>query len=424
MNPRGLEFPGPGSHNAEAEHIRQEADGVKVRWSAIAAWVLWTFSAAGIGLGVVLELLGGRTADLQGLAFVSGFSAYATVGAVVASRRPRNPIGWVFLTVGVLAAIGSIGEAYTLATFSRPGPLSPAALLAAWTQTWFWYPLLATATFMPLLLFPSGLPSRRWRPVLWLLVASVTSVTVLSALSSTLEAPGRTVPNPIGLSRMTARDIEESLLFQLFGILLTALMAAAVVSLVLRFRRSRGVERQQLKWFAYAAVFVGLSLVASITIPAYERSPLSGLVFGFAIWLIPISCGIAIMRYRLYDIDRIINRTLVYGVLTVLLAAVYVGAVVGLGTLVGESTLLVAASTLLVAALFRPARRRVQDLIDRRFYRRKYDAARTLEAFSARLRVEVDLDTLAGDLVGVVRDTMQPAHASLWLRSGSAREVS
>jgi hypothetical protein len=424
MNPRGLEFPGPGSHNAEAEHIRQEADGVKVRWSAIAAWVLWTFSAAGIGLGVVLELLGGRTADLQGLAFVSGFSAYATVGAVVASRRPRNPIGWVFLTVGVLAAIGSIGEAYTLATFSRPGPLSPAALLAAWTQTWFWYPLLATATFMPLLLFPSGLPSRRWRPVLWLLVASVTSVTVLSALSSTLEWAGRTVPNPIGLSGMTTRDIEESLLFQLFGILLTALMAAAVVSLVLRFRRSRGVERQQLKWFAYAAVFVGLSLVASITIPAYERSPLSGLVFGFAIWLIPISCGIAIMRYRLYDIDRIINRTLVYGVLTVLLAAVYVGAVVGLGTLVGESTLLVAASTLLVAALFRPARRRVQDLIDRRFYRRKYDAARTLEAFSARLRVEVDLDTLAGDLVGVVRDTMQPAHASLWLRSGSAREVS
>jgi hypothetical protein len=399
----------------------RRGDGVKVRLSAVAAWVLWTFSAAGIGLGVALQLRGGRIADLQGLTFVLAFSAYAMVGAVVASRRPRNPIGWVFLSVGVLTAIGSVGETYAEAAFSRPGPLSPAALLAAWTQTWFWYPLLVTATFVPLLLFPSGLPSRRWRPVLWLLMVSVTSVTVLSALSSTLEAAGRTVPNPIGLSSMTATDIEESLLFQLFGILLTALMAASVVSLILRFRRSRGAERQQLKWFVYSAVLVGLSLVASITIPAYERSPLAGLVFGFAIWLIPISCGIAIMRYRLYDIDRIINRTIVYGVLTVLLAGVYVGTVVGLGTLVGESTLLVAASTLLVAALFRPARRRVQDVIDRRFYRSKYDAARTLEAFTARLREEVDLDSLTGDLVEVVRDTMHPTRASLWLRTPEAR---
>jgi hypothetical protein len=390
---------------------------VKVRRSAVAAWALWASSVAGMGLGVALQLRGGRAADLQGLTFVSAFGAYATVGAVVASRRPRNPIGWVFLTVGVLAAIGSVGEWYAKAAFSGPGPLPPAALLAAWTQTWFWYPLLATSTFVPLLLFPSGLPSRRWRPVLWLLVVSVASVTVLSALSSTLEWAGRTVPNPIGITGMTTRDIEESLLFQLFGIILTALMAAAVVSLVLRFRRSRGAERQQLKWFVYSAVLVGLSLIASILIPAYERSEVSGLVFGLAISLIPVSCGIAILRYRLYDIDRIINRTLVYGALTVLLAAVYVGLVVGLGTLIGENTIVVAASTLLVAALFRPARRRIQALIDRRFYRSKYDAARTLEAFTARLREEVDLDSLTGALVGVVRDTMQPARASLWLRT-------
>jgi hypothetical protein len=393
---------------------------VRVRPSAVAAWGLWAFAAAGSGLGVALQLLGGRTADLQALFFVLAFSAYATVGAVVASRRPRNPIGWVFLGVGVLTAIGSLGESYSEATFSRPGPLSPAALLAAWTQIWYWYPLLATSTFLPLLLFPSGLPSRRWRPVLWLFVVSATSVTVLSALSSTLEAAGRTVPNPIGISGATASDIEDSFLFSVFGILLTALMAAAVVSLVLRFRRSRGAERQQLKWFVYSAVLVGVSLVASITIPAYERSAASGLVLGFAIWLIPISCGIAIMKYRLYDIDRIINRTLVYGVLTLLLAGVYVGVVVGVGTLVGQSTLLVAASTLLVAALFRPARRRVQELIDRRFYRGKYDAARTLEAFSARLREEVDIDSLTRDLVGVVRDTMRPSHTSLWLRSSEA----
>jgi hypothetical protein len=402
----------------------RRADGVRVRSSAFAAWALWSVSAAGIGLGVALQLRGGRTADLQGLSFVVAFSAYATVGAVVASQRPRNPIGWVFLSVGVLTAIGSFGETYAEAAFSRPGPLSPAALVAAWTQTWYWYPLLATSTLFTLLLFPSGLPSRRWRPVLWLSVLSISSVTVLSALSSTLEAGGRTVANPIGLSGLTARDIEESLLFQVFGILLGAVLVAAVVSLLLRFRRSRGAEREQLKWFAFAATLVGLSLTASILSPAYERSVVSGIVLGFTIGWIPVASGIAITRYHLYDIDRIINRTLVYGVLTVLLAAVYVGAVVGLGTLVGESTLLVAASTLLVAALFRPARRWVQGLIDRRFYRSKYDAARTLEAFTARLREEVDLDSLTGDLVRVVRDTVQPTHASLWLRSGPIREVS
>jgi hypothetical protein len=402
----------------------RRSDGVKVRLSAVAAWVLWTFSAAGIGLGVALQLLGGRTADLQVLAFVLAFGAYATVGAVIASQRPRNPIGWVFLSVGVLTAIGSLGEAYAEAAFSRPGPLSPAALLAAWTQTWYWYPLLGTSTLFPLLLFPSGLPSRRWRPVLWLSVLLLASVTVLSALSSTLEAAGRTVPSPIGLRALTIDDIEESLPFQVFGILTGAALVAAVVSLILRFRRSRGVERAQLKWFVYAATLLGLTLTASILIPAFERSVVSGTLLGLALGWIPVSCGIAITRYHLYDIDRIINRTLVYGALTVILAGVYVGAVVGLGTLVGDSTILVAASTLLVAALFRPARRRVQGLIDRRFYRRKYDAARTLEAFAARLREEVDLDSLTGDLVQVVRDTMQPTHASLWLRSASTREGS
>jgi hypothetical protein len=402
----------------------RRSDGVKVRLSAVAAWVLWTFSAAGIGLGVALQLLGGRTADLQVLAFVLAFGAYATVGAVIASQRPRNPIGWVFLSVGVLTAIGSLGETYAEAAFSRPGPLSPAALLAAWTQTWYWYPLLGTSTLFPLLLFPSGLPSRRWRPVLWLSVLLLASVTVLSALSSTLEAAGRTVPSPIGLRALTIDDIEESLPFQVFGILTGAALVAAVVSLILRFRRSRGVERAQLKWFVYAATLLGLTLTASILIPAFERSVVSGTLLGLALGWIPVSCGIAITRYHLYDIDRIINRTLVYGALTVILAGVYVGAVVGLGTLVGDSTILVAASTLLVAALFRPARRRVQGLIDRRFYRRKYDAARTLEAFAARLREEVDLDSLTGDLVQVVRDTMQPTHASLWLRSASTREGS
>src|ERR671919_2680888 len=172
--------PGPREPQCGATGcVHEESDRVRVRPSAVAAWGLWAFAAAGSGLGVALELLGARPAELQALFFVLAFSAYATVGAVVASRRPRNPIGWVFLGVGVLTAIGSLGETYAEAAFSRPGPLSPAALLAAWTQTWYWYPLLGTAALFPLLLFPSGLPSRRWRPVLWLLIVSVKSVTVL-----------------------------------------------------------------------------------------------------------------------------------------------------------------------------------------------------------------------------------------------------
>ena len=387
----------------------------------VLVWGLWALSATAIVFGVLASSGTQWAAVLQEAPFLSAFLAYATVGAVVASVRPRNPLGWLFLGVGILTAIGSVGEWYSEVAFRRPGPPPSAALLAAWTQTWFWYPLLGCAAVFPLLLFPSGLPSRRWRPLLWLLVAVLASICVWSALSSTLEAAGRTVRNPIGLVSMTDREIEESPLFAVFGMLLVVATVASVASLVLRFRRSRGVERQQLKWFAYAATLVGLSLVASILIPAYERSAVSGIAFGFVLWLIPVSCGVAIMRYRLYDIDRIINRTLVYGVLTVLLAGVYVGTVVGLGTLVGESTLLVAASTLLVAALFRPARSRVQALIDRRFYRRKYDAVRTLDAFTARLRDEVDLEALSGELIAVVRETMQPVQASLWLRAQAGK---
>jgi hypothetical protein len=198
--------------------------------------------------------------------------------------------------------------------------------------------------------------------------------------------------------------------------LVTSLAAAA--SLVVRFRRSRGVARQQLKWIVGAGALLAFAAATGpfwwLVVPTVGEV-VWPLLFATALTAIPGAVGIAILRYRLYDIDRIVNRALVYGVLTVLLAAVYAGVTVGLGTLVGESPLLVAASTLLVAALFRPARRWIQGLIDRRFYRQKYDAARTLEAFTARLREEVDLDSLTEDLLGVVRNTMQPAWASLWL---------
>jgi hypothetical protein len=278
------------------------------------------------------------------------------------------------------------------------------------------------ATLFTLLLFPSGLPSRRWRPVLWVSIVAVALVTVTAALSPTLEAAGRRVANPIGIAAFPT-DIEATVPFQVFIAVLGLGIAAATVSVLLRFRRSRGEERQQLKWFAYASALLAFMLVVSALFPALEQSAVSEVLFGLVILGIPISCGIAITRYRLYDIDRVINRTLVYATLTALLVGIYIGAAVGFGALVRSLTgqesnaLVIAASTLAVAALFGPARRRIQGFIDRRFYRRKYDAAQTLEGFSSRLREQVDLEALSGELVGVVRETMQPAHVSLWLRT-------
>jgi hypothetical protein len=256
------------------------------------------------------------------------------VGAIVSSRRARNPIGWLFLAIGVLAAIAAAGEPYAERAFRMPGPIPSLALLAAWTQLWFWYPLLAMSSLFTLLLFPSGLPSPRWRPLLWVSVVAVATVTLMSSLGPTLEASGRRVPNPIGVEGLSSGDLESSALFLAFSVVTGLAVIATTVSVFIRFRRAQGVERQQLKWFAYAAVLFTFTLILAVAFPAWERSPPSQIAFGFAILGLPVSCGIAITRYRLYEIDRLINRTLVYGVLTALLVGVYVGAAVGLGALV------------------------------------------------------------------------------------------
>jgi hypothetical protein len=294
--------------------------------------------------------------------------------------------------------------------------------LQDWLGTWVWGVGISLAGTFLLLLFPGGeLPSRRWRPVAW--AAGVGLVAFVLGQAFAPELPESDIRNPAGIGGLVGQIFE---LLQEGIILVVGATLASIASLVMRFRRAADEERHQLKWLTYAAglvalALVGASLVSAFSEPSDASDNIQNTLVTGALACVPIAIGIAIFRYRLYDIDRIINRTLVYGALTVLLAAVYVGLVVGLGTLIGENTIVVAASTLLVAALFRPARRRVQGLIDRRFYRRKYDAARTLETFSARLRDEVDLDTLATDLVGVVRDTVQPARASLWLRSPEAR---
>jgi hypothetical protein len=344
----------------------------------------------------------------------------ATVGAIVASRRPENPVGWLLCLSGVCVSTSSFVSQYAIyALLAQPGAL-PAGEAAAWVGAWQ-LPIMIGLQISYLLLFPTGrLPSRRWRWLSWLTAAFVAVGVILSAFSADayLGSLGP-IRNPLGIEGFTSAY--EALLYTMAPVL----FIGAALSVFVRLLRARGIERQQIKWFAYAAAAWAVGVVLNVFTLAVDAPPwfevggqVSFVVTGAAI---PIAIGIAILRHHLYDIDLIINRTLVYVSLTVLLVATYFGGVVGLQyvfrALTGEgSTLAVVASTLAIAALFNPLRRRVQAFVDRRFYRRKYDAAKTLEAFGARLREETDLDALSNDVVGVSRGTMQPAHVSLWLR--------
>jgi hypothetical protein len=371
---------------------------------------------AGYGVGIPLSAARGHL--LEDSTFLLGFAAFMAVGAVIVAHRPGNAIGWIFSAIGLLTATGIVATEYTArANLGQPGA-PPGAVLAAWYTSWYWNPTLALVLVFTLLVFPTGrLLSARWRPVAGAAAVATAGIAMLSALEPTLQDENYTVPNPIGLAGV--QDPEQSAVgAMLFGLLLVC-MGAAGVSLALRFRRSQGVERQQLKWFTYAGALMILSLLATdyLLPDSADVEVLAGLILA----LLPIAAGIAILRYRLYDIDRLINRTLVYGLLTVLLGGVYAGTVLVLGPLFGgvagdPPSWAVASATLAVAALFQPARRRVQQAVDRRFNRRRYDMAKTVAAFSARLRDEVDLDTLSAELLAVVDQTVQPARASLWLR--------
>jgi hypothetical protein len=390
------------------------------RRSTWLAWFMVSIFVACHGVGVPLSVANGNFQRRPGLylALLLAFTAFMVVGAVVVARRPANAIGWLFSAIGLLTATGTLALEYAEYTYvTRPGSL-PGALLAAWYQ-WWWLPLFALILVFTPLLFPTGrLLSARWRPVAVAAAATTTLIAVGGALEPTLKLQNEdyTVHNPIGLTVIP--DEEAGLLGAvLFGVL-ACCAVAALVSLILRFRRSRGVERQQLKWFTYAAALA--ILFQAVPTPQPEGA-VHDVLFGLTVAFIPVAAGIAVLRYRLYDIDRVINRTLVYGLLTVLLGGLYAGMVLTLGQLAGEvganpPSWAVAGATLAVAALFQPARRRIQAVVDRRFNRRKYDAAKTVEAFSARLRDEVDLDTLSAEVLAVVDQTMEPTRASLWLR--------
>jgi len=359
---------------------------------------------------------------------------FSSVGAVIATRQRANPIGWMFLASGLLAGVQVAAEEYAFyGLLERHGDI-PGGEFAAWLQAWIWLPLVAAVAIGPVLLFPSGrLRSRRWILVIAAAVPTVVLTTLLFALlPGHLSGLAALVDNPYGVNALLGAAQLAALGFAA----LAAEITTGFVSVVLRFRDAHGVERQQLKWFAYATALVALAIVVSavdqivvaltvdraavVESAATVTSRMSQLLLIGAMAFLPVSIGVAILRYRLYDIDLLINRTMVYGATSAAIAATFFVGIVALQAvlrpLTAGSELAIAASTLVSFALFQPIRRRVQDAADRRFDRSRYDAARTLDAFADRLRDEVDLDALRGDLLGVVRDTMQPTHSGLWLR--------
>ncbi|MGI8624678.1 MAG: hypothetical protein ACR2NB_14640 [Solirubrobacteraceae bacterium] len=355
---------------------------------------------------------------------VPGFAS-ALVGALIASRQPRNAVGWICLGIAVALAFNIAGVHYAyLGIETDPGGVRASRVVGAIVE-WIWLAWVGPLLVHLVLLFPDGRPpSARWRVVAWLGAATFVAVGVSGMLGATSLERYPDVRNPLALEG--SADLLGAVSELGLNFALPLLVVASAVSMVLRFRRAGGQEREQIKWFALAAGVLGVvTPIGGFTFfqatAGGAQAPLIAqdlMTVGFAAPL--VATGIAILRYRLYDIDVVIRRTLVYAGLTAILLAGYLGGVLllqlALGPVTEDNDLAIAGSTLAVAALFRPARRRVQELVDRRFYRRRYDAARTLEGFGARLRDEVDLDALGGELREVVAETMHPAHVSLWLR--------
>jgi hypothetical protein len=392
---------------------------MKGRVSAVLAWVLWALCVALVALAVLLVLntppvparRGPNLDVLTGIAFL----IYPTMGAFVASRRARNAVGWVLCGMGLVFALHAFAGAYADYALVARGGSPPGGVIMLWTTTgWVLLPGVLLGVVL-VLLFPDGrLPAR----ALWIVVWMAIFGAALSGAMNNYES----VHNPFGLGK----GVYEDLVWPAGAIGLVVLLiswVASVISLHLRLDGARGAEREQIQWFAYAAALLVFVLLG-LPITEVKGGPWATfvlLVAGFS--LIPLAVGFAVFRHHLYDVDVVINRTLVYGSLTVILAAVYFGGVTAtqsiFQTLTGQEKLpqlAIVASTLVIAALFNPLRRRIQSFIDRRFYRNKYDARKTMEDFSVKLKDETDLAALNDDLVAVVAETMQPAHASLWLR--------
>ena len=393
----------------------------------------WLAPVLSLAFGAITILLAASTPaerlpvedrlDVPDVLFALGFVAYAAVGALIAARHPRNAVGWLFCVVGVgLPATGLLWAYATYGLIETSNGL-PAVEEAAWAFAWSSDPLLYALALL-LLLFPNGrFLSRRWRLVGWGAVALALVWAIALAFDPGPLYNFDTVSNPFGVDAAGGVLEAVAAVGSAGG---PVLLAAAALSVVLRYRRGRATERQQIKWLAAAAGFGVLMVVSFNALMLVMDTDhgagevMTSVLAFLAIAPLPVAAGFAILKHRLYDIDVVIHRTVVYGALSVTLAGAYLGSVLLLQLLLNpESDFAIAGSTLAVAALVRPARRRIQELVDRRFYRRRFDAAKTLESFGARLRDEVALDSLSGELRGVVQETMQPAHVSLWLREAA-----
>ena len=377
----------------------------------------WWALVAFIVFGLLLTFALNRNYSAEKLLTIP-FVGYALVGAVVAARRPENPIGWIFLTIGLLISLASLGSVGVDATLAAGPPATWWGVFSTWYDHVFWFPIIMLATTFTFLLFPDGLSSPRWRPLRRLAIVSTVLGTAVLAVAPTLDVDhlgvrsnGFMIHNPVALPFVSnSYDLASSWWFLLPAFLGLLCAVAAIGSAVMRFLRSSGVERQQMQLFALAIVLVPIS----IPFPFY-------IAFAAALTFIPVACGLAILRYRLYEIDRIVARTTAYGLVTAVLLTVYFTVVTSVTQLLPASNdLAVAAATLTAAAVFRPLLRRVQRLVDRRFNREQYDAERSVEQFAGRLRDEVGSDEVSDDLLAMLDRTVQPAAAGLWLREPSS----
>jgi len=406
------------------EGARQQSRGSR----RTVSWLVYSIVALALLLGVLgclLLLLNDRFQPPSG-GYILAFLSFLVVGVLIASRRPENPIGWMFCVIGLASVWEFFATEYAIyALDTRPGAL-PGGVWMAWTREVLTPNIAWELMFFALLLFPNGwLPSPRWRPFAWVAAAVFILLGVLTAFEPG-RLPGVRVPNPTGIER--AAGIIE-LIMNILTFVILGIVVVIAASVIVRFRGARGEERQQLKWLAYAVGFLGTLVgVGVLNWRVLHNSLIEGAlgvvdILPVAVAGVPVAIGVAILRYGLYEIDVIINRTLVYGSLTAMLAVVYFGGVATAQTVfraltgqVQQPQIAVVVSTLVIAALFNPLRLRTRSFIDRRFYRSKYDARKTLEAFSAKLKDETDLEALNKELVGVVSHTMQSTHVSLWLR--------